>query len=425
MLYRRYFVICSLLVVLSIVFLVATRTSASVKLSALDIALPTRRIETRSLRISAHFQWAQVDSNKTISSQMLPIAKPTKKRTGILAVDIIKNQTQVIAEEMGVYSFPDQQRPQLSDYIPARGGCPMSYLVLSTWESYSTMLGDILNTVPGNFHFHEPLARFGISQLNDTLAASALVELKNLMNCNYTGAEEYLKDAKSNWASVIKNKRLYAQCRYKRDFCFSPEFLKAFCKQFPIKSMSIVRLRLSAMAQWLLEKDSDIRIILFVRDPRAVMQARQNKKWCKTQPDCADTKNVCQFMTDDWLAYKTLSAIHPGRIKPIRFEDLVQDPFGVTRKLFEFLRAPFTEHTTEYLMLRTEEKISANGTIRQMRTPLPFLWRERIAIEKVEEVQRECVNATIGWGYRMLSNETLLDPAFIPLTDLPADDHVV
>lgn len=413
MLYRRYLVLLSLVLVISVLFVTITRKAER---RPPDSPIPVKLIKPLSPRILLEFQWAEVDATKndTFEEEATPTKPTKKKRNKYFASDIVQNQSVVIAEEMGAHHFPDPDRRLLSDYVPARGGRPMGYIMLSTWETYYPILGDLLNTLPGNFFFQEPLIRYGVSQLNATATPEALVELRNLMRCNYSGAVEYLKEASANWEPLLKNKRLWSQCRSRKELCFAPEFLRAFCRQFPIKTMNIVRLRLTAVAEWLAE-DADIRIILFVRDPRAVMQARQNKKWCKQQPDCADTKRVCQFMTEDWLAYKALSAAHPGRIKLIRFEDLALDPFRETQKLLDFLRAPFTAKTKEFLLSRTEEKVVNNATVgRQLRTP-PFLWKERISFEKVAEIQEECLNATTGWGYRMLNNATLQDLSYSPL----------
>ena len=412
MLYRCYCVTCSLLVGISVILVITARSSLFSAPHGTTPDLPGRRLQVRSVKIRPAFQWATVDPNATVSEEVTvrPII-----RTGRGVSDIVRKQGRLIDEEMGEHLFPDEHRKHLSDYVPSRGGRPTSVFILSTWETAHAVLGDIINTLPGNYYFVEPLRGFGMIQLNGTTESVGLDQLRNLMNCNFSGAEEYLKDLEMDSQPIRRNTRLWAQCRNRRQFCYSPEFLRAFCREFPIKTMNVLRLRLSAMAEWLADDDEDVRIVLLVRDPRGLIQSRHTKKWCREAPDCAETARVCQFMTDDWTAYKTLSAAHPGRIKVVRSEDLALDPLAESRKVIEFLRAPYTAKTDELLEQRTEEKKTNEGIVRRLRKE-PFAWKERLSLDQVQEIQQQCRDVTAGWGYRMVENEAQLqDPDFIPL----------
>jgi hypothetical protein len=67
------------------------------------------------------------------------------------------------------------------------GGTPVRSLIITTWRSGSTFVGEVLNTHPGNYYHSEPLADYEIIQIRgEPLATGAIKNLRNLLNCNYT-----------------------------------------------------------------------------------------------------------------------------------------------------------------------------------------------------------------------------------------------
>ena len=75
----------------------------------------------------------------------------------------------------------------LEDLVPDMNGTPVRSLIITTWRSGSTFLGDILNNHPGNYYHYEPLLDYGEIQIRgEPLATGAIKNLRKLLNCNYT-----------------------------------------------------------------------------------------------------------------------------------------------------------------------------------------------------------------------------------------------
>lgn len=86
---------------------------------------------------------------------------------------------------MADYRFPDGEN--LEDYTLASGGRPLRTVIITTWRSGSTFLGDIINALPGNYYHYEPLLDYGIVQIRGAPHAEpALTTLRSLLNCDYT-----------------------------------------------------------------------------------------------------------------------------------------------------------------------------------------------------------------------------------------------
>ncbi|XP_030377084.1 uncharacterized protein LOC115625978 isoform X2 [Scaptodrosophila lebanonensis] len=159
--------------------------------------------------------------------------------------DVLAAQRSKILAEMENFEYPRGGAEKLADMTPETDGTPVRSIVVTTWRSGSTFLGDILNAIPGNYYHYEPLLDFGIRQVRaDEDKELAVENLKTLLNCEYADMTEYLEFGKTHTYLFEHNERLWSVCREFPRFCWRASFLTPFCKLFPIQSMKTVRLRL-------------------------------------------------------------------------------------------------------------------------------------------------------------------------------------
>lgn len=134
---------------------------------------------------------------------------------------------------------------------PETGAQPIRSLILTTWRSGSTFLGDILNSMNGNFYHYEPLHQYRIQQIrgppNDE---GALKLIAQLLRCNYANLNEYFQTA-THTELFSQNLRYWKKCK---PLCFEMDFIEKFCSLFPLQSMKIVRLRLNLIEDLLADK---------------------------------------------------------------------------------------------------------------------------------------------------------------------------
>lgn len=174
--------------------------------------------------------------------------------------DVIAQQRTKVATEMENFEYPSGrfgiEAEKLSDLTPETEGTPVRSIVITTWRSGSTFLGDILNSMPGNYYHYEPLLNFGIKQIRDPDdEEQAIKNIKNLLYCDYhNDMDDYLNFGKSHTYLFEHNERLWSVCKEYPHYCWRPKFLTQFCKLFPLQSMKTVRLRLSTAEQLLEDK---------------------------------------------------------------------------------------------------------------------------------------------------------------------------
>ena len=60
---------------------------------------------------------------------------------------------------------------------------------MTSWRSGSTLMGELLNSIPDSFYSYEPLALLGINRIyNDdsNLVSTAVNVIKSILKCNYS-----------------------------------------------------------------------------------------------------------------------------------------------------------------------------------------------------------------------------------------------
>lgn len=68
-----------------------------------------------------------------------------------------------------------------------RGGKPLRSIILTSWRSGSTFLGEVINAHPATYYHYEPLLDFGIIQIREEpFADMALRNIESLLKCNYS-----------------------------------------------------------------------------------------------------------------------------------------------------------------------------------------------------------------------------------------------
>uniref|UniRef100_A0A182KFG7 Sulfotransferase domain-containing protein n=1 Tax=Anopheles christyi TaxID=43041 RepID=A0A182KFG7_9DIPT len=178
---------------------------------------------------------------------------PTAHNSTITSEDVLNYQRALIAAECTDSSYGERKLPD--GLTPETGGKPTRSIIITTWRSGSTFLGDILNALPGNYYHYEPLLDFDIVQIrgppNDSVA---LHNLRHLLHCDYSEMENYLEFGRTHNYLFSHNTRLWQQCVRFPQFCYEPRFLGAYCRLFPRQSMKVVRLR-AALVTPLLEDE--------------------------------------------------------------------------------------------------------------------------------------------------------------------------
>ncbi|XP_064121330.1 carbohydrate sulfotransferase 4-like isoform X2 [Macrobrachium nipponense] len=323
---------------------------------------------------------------------------------------IIEKQRKVLQEAMEGYTFHRKLKAKkLEDLVLEKGGRPVRSLVVTSWRSGSTFIGDVLQSHPATYYHYEPLLDFGIQQVRyGELAQEAVHNLRHLLTCNYSELNHYLDYGPEHPWLFIHNSRLWNYCTSFPQLCWDPDFLSPFCSLFPFQSMKTVRLRLNLTREFLEDKTLGVQVLLLVRDPRGTMQSRHHRDWCPGNPDCDDPAKLCQDLVSDYNTAIDFRRKFPSSFRVVRYEDLSFDAYNMTKELFDFFHLSYHARVQEFLDTHTKEKIGGvSSTFRNSKTA-PVHWQQDLSWEEVEAMQKVCSKALRLWGYEIAKDENHL-----------------
>ncbi|RXG57855.1 Carbohydrate sulfotransferase 5 [Armadillidium vulgare] len=282
-------------------------------------------------------------------------------------------------------------------------------LIVSTWRSGSTFLGDIFNSYPAAFYSFEPLHmkyRNKHLQKGEDIA-EALSFIKDIFTCNITFHHEYMKYLREYQYVLVHNKFMWNSCYANRAYCFDPNFMSQICQLTPLNVMKTVRLGLLPVDKLLSDKTLNLKVIHLVRDPRGSLHSRIKLPWCKSKI-CRDPKTVCDSLYTDLKLSDSFLKKYPERFQVIRYEDLSLNPRNVSEKILQFAGLHFHRGTENFLKEHTElddskrnhKKIGAYTTFRDSQKT-PFHWRESFSFPQTNYIQKMCKKALDVLGFRV------------------------
>ena len=155
--------------------------------------------------------------------------------------------------------------------LSQESGQVMNILIVTSWRSGSSFLGELLNQFPGTFYYFEPLHYYSQKMIQEEF-------LETLFRCQFGDSNHgFLEHVKKNsFLLSDRNKRLWDSCKLfpeleRLEACFSEDYLNRVCPRFPLRLIKTVRLRVQKTRK-LLENLPNTKILVLVRDPRAVFR---------------------------------------------------------------------------------------------------------------------------------------------------------
>jgi hypothetical protein len=263
-------------------------------------------------------------------------------------------------------------------------------LIVTTWRSGSTFLGEIIQSAPGVFYSYEPLYYFEQHSGSKTELIQSLFRCQ--FSANYLRFINGLPENSQNF--MLMNRRVWEACQHNRTLCYRPEFVGELCSYFPIHLIKVVRLRIKELSSLLADEKSskDWKIVYLVRDPRGVMSSRANLPWCQPDPACNDPERLCAEVEEDLEWEKRLRSQFPDRHYFLKFEDLAANVQTETEKLFRFLGMPISDPVKVFLAKHTqsnETRANPFSTIRQSNT-VASEWQTKLASSEILNITNVC-----------------------------------
>ncbi|EGW04127.1 carbohydrate sulfotransferase 4 [Cricetulus griseus] len=324
---------------------------------------------------------------------------------------------------------------------------PMHVLVLSSWRSGSSFVGQVFGQHPDVFYLMEPAWHVWMSFTSSTawkLHMAVRDLLRSTFLCDMSVFDAYMKPGPRKQSSLFQWEQSRALCSspvcdfFSSDQISSAEDCKLLCAQQPFdmvekacRSHSHVVLKevrffnLQALHPLLTDPSLNLHVVHLVRDPRAVFRSRERTrgdlmidskivlgehlKIIKEKDHPYYTMQIiCKSHVDIVKAIQALPEVLQQRFLLLRYEDLVREPLAQTSRLYKFVGLKFLPHLHTWVHNVTRGKGMGQHTFdtnSRDAVNVSQAWRWSLPYEKVSQLQDACSEAMDLLGYRKVRSQ--------------------
>ncbi|CAI5668092.1 unnamed protein product [Oreochromis niloticus] len=333
----------------------------------------------------------------------------------------------------------------LSLYDPPPSNDKVHILLLSSWRSGSSFMGQVFSQHPSVFYLMEPgwhvwtqLKQNGAQALR--MAVRDL--LRSLFHCDFSVMESYLPENQKEmfmWShsralcsppvcpltprNQLSNQTHCLQNCKPRDLK-TVEEVCGFYSHVVYKEVRIFELE--SLYPLLQDPNLDLRIIHLVRDPRAVVRSREESARAfvsdnaivleqKRIKEAEIQYQVMQEICRSHVRINERAVVKPppflkGRYKLVRYEDMARNPLQEIKSLYQFVGLEMTTQLATWIYKVTHGK--GKGSIQEAfditsrsATDISQAWRTMLPHNTVKRVQEVCEEAMSYLGYRTVNSE--------------------
>ncbi|CBY08283.1 unnamed protein product [Oikopleura dioica] len=318
---------------------------------------------------------------------------------------------------------------------------------MTLYRAGSTFTGELFNRNQDIFYHFEPLTLFGYDwhgKMNKTIEEKRFQLLDNIfLDCKLPVFSDWKEYAENS--TTVKNVCATENSCFwfnSRRFCAPPFCRKTYDDHLCRRACNPGPARKAELAQSVCKKDTkataakiirilevqklidffdshenelDAKIVILVRDPRAMLESRKKLTWPYTYWKGHSEEFFNQLEVEcAKFAENKKEQRWKDRIKIIRYEDIAMDPISVSEETYNFLEMDISLDVHEYLISATEKDdstkyseemsfLKAYSTKRNSKENLQK-WRKDASWTRVQRVQSICKDYMIAFGYKNFNN---------------------
>lgn len=336
---------------------------------------------------------------------------------------------------------------QLSPCGSAPSDGKVHVLLLSSWRSGSSFLGQVFSQHPSVFYLMEPSWHVWTKLKNSgarALRMAARDLLRSVLRCDFSVMEAYLPEH-HNISSLFMWSHSRALCSppscsltprdqfSNQTRCIQTcdarglQGVEDACGTYSHVVLKEVRLfELESLYPLLQDPSLDLRIIHLVRDPRAVVRSREQsaKAFVTDNAIVLEQRNIpaaevqYQVMQEICRSHVRMNerAIQKpppflkGRYKMVRYEDVARNPQGEINAMYDFVGLEMTSQLEEWIHKLTHGE--GKGSLKEAfkitsrnAADVSQAWRTTLPYNKVKRIQEVCKGAMSLLGYRTVNSE--------------------
>lgn len=179
------------------------------------------------------------------------------------------------------------------------------------------------------------------------------------------------------------------------------------CANSSFVAVKTLRFQMS-MVEELLQKNSGLKVIHLVRDPRGSLLSRMRIR--ELQSDIRyEASYRCWQMAQDLKHADILHKRYPGRVLQMRYEDVAENPLEMTKFIYKFIGHKISSSVIQWIQNKTQpnkyKDSELYSTLRRNSSDTAHAWKRRIPKGMAVEIQRICENVIRKLNYTIFDKQ--------------------
>ncbi|XP_077144713.1 carbohydrate sulfotransferase 6-like [Ranitomeya variabilis] len=320
-------------------------------------------------------------------------------------------------------------------------------LIVSSWRSGSSFVGQMFSQHPDVFYLMEPAWHVWVTMFQNgakVLHMAVRDLVRSVFLCDMSVFDSYMPKVRNvsflfQWAVSRALCTVPACNSFPRDEITNEISCKTLCGKYPFYNVEqacntyshvvIKEVRffdLKVLYPLLTDPSLSLKILHLVRDPRAVAKSREQsrKSFLRDNGIVLNTngtnvddykyeviQEICRSHVQmyETAAYKAPSFLK-NRYMLVRYEDVVQDPLREISEMYKFANLKLTDKVKKWIYNITHgqssgDKKEAFTITSRNALNVSQAWRNVLPFEKVKKIQDVCKGAMNMLGYQLVDSE--------------------
>ncbi|XP_053305350.1 carbohydrate sulfotransferase 5-like [Spea bombifrons] len=320
-------------------------------------------------------------------------------------------------------------------------------LILSSWRSGSSFVGQLFSQHPDVFYLMEPAWHVWVSMFQNSARVLHMAVrdlIRSVFHCDMSVFDAYMQKER-NVSHLFQWAVSRALCSspvcdlYEHDGISNEMACKTLCGKQPFAKVEeacntyshvvVKEVRLfdvQVLYPLLTDPSLNLKIIHLVRDPRAVVKSREQsvKALARdngivlntngTKVDDGKYEVMREICRSHVQIYETASFKAPTFLKErymlVRYEDVVRNPLIEIKEMYKFAKLKLTSKLQSWIYNITHgrgpgHKKEAFRTTSRDAVNVSQAWRTSLTFQKVKKIQDVCKGAMGMLGYQLVDTE--------------------
>ncbi|XP_002742037.1 carbohydrate sulfotransferase 1-like [Saccoglossus kowalevskii] len=304
-------------------------------------------------------------------------------------------------------------------------------IILAGKRTGSSFLGEILNQNTKVMYMFEPLFHFTEKVLKgdmnpDIFDAESVELVDSIFKCDFNNSRfmTRLHPLFCSTSNALSKSALCGKHKVPTDDIVVENFTNV-CRTYLYKALKTIRIYdIELLRSLAVDPALNLKIIHLVRDPRGIMNSRENLNsknldFERKDVEWDEVTDLCKDIKKNLNIVSTSASWLKGRYMRIRYEDVAKHPHSKAEDIYDFIGLEMPTEVKQWISENTNQTKGNQFSRSRNSSVVATKWRNEMPFSDILSIQKKCSISMALLGYKEVKSPTDLNEETNVLGPLP------